>query len=211
MKTLGKIFYKYRSYTPLPFLIIMFLFADSNATSMVTGFIIAVIGESIRIWAVGYFGSVSRATTKFVDANLITQGPYSYLRNPLYFGNILIYLGLGIMSLSFFPYLQLIAVIYFSFQYYCIVISEEEYLSNKYNGLYETYKNNVKRFFPKKNILPFEICSNLSFNLTSGLKSEKRSLQAIIATVILLLILYLSDTTLPELFRKIYTQDVIAR
>ena len=211
MKTLGKIFYKYRSYTPLPFVFVMLLFVDSNATSMIIGFIIVMIGESIRIWAVGYFGSVSRATSQFVDASLITQGPYSYLRNPLYIGNIIIYLGLGIMSLSFFPYLQLIAIVYFSFQYYCIVISEEEYLSNKYNGLYDIYRKKVKRFFPRKNLLPFEISSTLPFNFYAGLKSEKRSLQALIVTAILLLIFYLSGTTLPDLFRIFYSQDVIAR
>ena len=211
MKTLGKIFYKYRSYTPLPFVFVMLLFVDSNATSMIIGFVIAMIGESIRIWAVGYFGSVSRATSQFVDASLITQGPYSYLRNPLYLGNIIIYLGLGIMSLSFFPYLQLIAIVYFSFQYYCIVISEEEYLSNKYNGSYDIYRKKVKRFFPGKNLLPFEINSTLPFNFYAGLKSEKRSLQALIVTAVLLLIFYLSGTTLPDLFRIFYTQDVIAK
>lgn len=211
MKALGKLFYKYRSYTPLPFVFVMLLFLGSNITSLIIGFIIAMTGESIRIWAVGYFGSVSRSTSQFVDASLITQGPYSYLRNPLYLGNIIIYLGLGIMSLSFFPYLQLIALVYFSFQYFCIVISEEEYLDKRFNGLYENYRKNVKRFFPRKNSIPFEISSTLSFNLFAGLKSEKRSLQALLATAILILIFYLSDTTLPDLFRIIYNQDVIAR
>jgi protein-S-isoprenylcysteine O-methyltransferase Ste14 len=200
MKTLGKLFYKYRSYTPLPFVFVMLLFVDSNITSLIVGFIIAMIGESIRIWAVGYFGSVSRATSQYVDASLITQGPYSYLRNPLYLGNIIIYLGLGIMSMSFFPYLQLFALVYFSFQYYCIVLSEEEYLSNKYNGLFENYRKNVKRFFPKKNSIPSEISSNLSFHLYAGLKSDKRSLQALLVTAILILIFYLFDISLPNLF-----------
>jgi protein-S-isoprenylcysteine O-methyltransferase Ste14 len=200
MKDLGKLFYKYRSYTPLPFVFVMLLFVDSNITILIIGFIIAMIGESIRIWAVGYFGSVSRATSQFVDASLITQGPYSYLRNPLYLGNIIIYLGLGIMSLSFFPYLQLFALVYFSFQYYCIVLSEEEYLSNKYNGLYENYRKKVKRFFPKKNLIPSEISSNLSFNLYAGFKSDKRSLQALLITAILILIFYLFDISLPDLF-----------
>jgi len=200
MKALGKIFYKYRSYTPLPFVFVMLLFVDSNIISLIIGFIITLIGELIRIWAVGYFGSVSRATSQYVDASLITQGPYSYLRNPLYLGNIIIYLGLGIMSMSFFPYLQLFALVYFSFQYYCIVLSEEEYLSNKYNGLYENYRKNVKRFLPKKNSIPTEINSNLSFNLYAGLKSDKRSFQALLVTAILIIIFYLFDISLPNLY-----------
>ena len=200
MKSLGKILYKYRSYTPIPFLLVMIIFAIPNNTSIIIGLTIAVLGESIRLWGVSYFGSVSRATSQFVEASLITQGPFSYLRNPLYLGNIIIYFGLGIMSLALFPYLQIFALIYFTFQYYCIIFNEEEYLYSKFQDTFTVYKSTVKRFLPKKNELPEEIKSKLSFNIKSGFKSEKRSLQAIVITILIILILHLSDLKLWKLF-----------
>jgi len=178
----------------------MIVFATPNITSIIIGLTIALIGESIRLWGVSYFGSVSRATTQFVEASLITQGPFSYLRNPLYIGNIMIYFGLGIMSLALFPYLQIFALIYFTFQYYCIIFNEEEYLYSKFQDAFTVYKSTVKRFLPQINSIPEEIRSKLSFNLRSGLKSEKRSLQAIVITILILLILYLLDLKLWILF-----------
>lgn len=211
MKALGKIFFKYRSYTPLPFIFVMILFVDSNITNIFIGLFIVTLGELIRIWAASYTGSEARTTYEFGGTNLVTQGPYSYLRNPMYLSNVIIYTGIGIMSSSLFPYLQIFALVFFTFQYYCIISSEEEYLDKRFNGLYDNYKKNVRRFFPKKNSIPFKLSSDLSFNLNAGLRSEKRSLQALIAIAILILFFYFFDTTLPDLFRAIYNQDIIAR
>lgn len=200
MKSLGKILFKYRSYTPIPFLFVMIVFAAPNIESIIIGLVIAIIGESIRLWGVSYFGSVSRATSQFVEASLITQGPFSYLRNPLYLGNIIIYFGLGIMSLSLFPYLQIFALIYFSFQYYCIIFNEEEYLYSKFPNAFTIYKSTVKRFLPQKNEIPEEIKSKLTFNLKDGLKSDKRSLQALVITILIILTIYFLDLKLWKLF-----------
>jgi hypothetical protein len=104
------------------------------------------------------------------------------------------------MSLALFPYLQIFALIYFTFQYYCIIFNEEEYLYSKFQDAFTVYKSTVKRFLPKKNELPEEIKSKLSFNIKSGLKSEKRSLQAIVITILIILILHLLDLKLWKLF-----------
>jgi predicted PurR-regulated permease PerM len=118
----------------------------------------------------------------------------------MYFGNIFIYIGFGVVSFSLFPYLQIIALIYFVLQYYCIVLNEEEYLNQQFNGFYEKYKRIVKRFFPKINTIPEDIHSRLSFNLSSGLKSEKRSIQAMVVTLMVIFLLYFSGFKLPSLF-----------
>ena len=76
--------FSYRSYTPIPFLIVMVIFANPTLLSLVVGFIIALVGELIRIWGVGYAGSETRTTGPVGGSKLVTNGPYAYVRNPLY-------------------------------------------------------------------------------------------------------------------------------
>ena len=98
------------------------------------------------------------------------------------------YAGIGIMSNALFPFLLILAVIYFTFQYYLIIFNEEGYLRITYKENFETYCNHIHRFFPYPKTLPVEIKSNLKFDLKDGLKSEKRSIQAaVIISIIILL------------------------
>lgn len=53
------------------------------------GFPFVMIGELLRCWAAGHLHKTVR---------LITSGPYSYTRNPLYLGRLLIFTGIAIMA-----------------------------------------------------------------------------------------------------------------
>ncbi|WP_337873151.1 isoprenylcysteine carboxylmethyltransferase family protein [Ignavibacterium sp.] len=193
MKKLAELFFRYRSYTPIPFLILMIIFENASVNSLIIGFIIAIIGEAIRLWGVSWAGSETRTTGKVGGTYLIISGPFAYVRNPLYVGNILIYLGLGIMSFALFPYLQIIALLFFIFQYYLIVKAEEEYLFNTFGGQYNIYFNNVPRFLPRLTAYRDESVEQPSFKIKEGLKSERRTLQALIVVSILIVIrFYLS-------------------
>lgn len=191
MKSLGSFFFKYRSYIPVPFLIVMVIFMKPTLMSIAGGFVVAALGEIIRIWAVSYAGSETRTTEGVGGTYLVTQGPYGVTRNPLYIGNILIYTGLGIMSYALFPYLQLFGLLFFTFQYYCIILAEEEFLAGKFLTKFETYKKNVNRFLPQFKELPPEIKSDLSKDISKGLRSERRSLQAIIITSVIIIGYYI--------------------
>ncbi|MBS1518701.1 MAG: isoprenylcysteine carboxylmethyltransferase family protein [Bacteroidetes bacterium] len=191
MKELGNIFFKYRSYIPLPFVFVMILFMKPTLASIIAGFLIALSGEIIRIWSVSFAGSETRTTSGVGGTYLVTQGPYSVIRNPLYAGNILIYLGIGIMSNALSPYLQIFAFIFFSFQYHCIVLAEEDFLQNKFRDIYPDYRKFVGRFFPKFRKVPAHILSGLELNVKNGFKSERRSLQAFLITSFIIIIYYL--------------------
>jgi protein-S-isoprenylcysteine O-methyltransferase Ste14 len=191
MKNIGKILFKYRSYTPLPFFFIMILFMKPNLYTLFSGFPVVLIGELIRIWAVSYAGSETRTTEGVGGSNLVTQGPFSIVRNPLYLGNVLIYTGLGIMSFALFPYIQILAFLYFTFQYFCIILNEEEYLKITFGEKFSLYLDSVNRFFPSINKIPGSIRSELKFDLKSGLKSEIRSLQSIFISIAIIVIYYI--------------------
>lgn len=187
---LGQFCFKNRSYTPIPFLVVLFLFGRPTIVTLVIGFIISTAGELLRIWAVSYAGSETR-TTKLGAAVLVTQGPYAYVRNPLYLGNLLIYFGVSIMANSLFPYLQVIGIIYFYAQYFFIIREEEEFLSTKFKDKYEEYARTVPRFIPK--LTPYDDSrqSKLKFDLKAGYKSEKRTFQALTSIMLMVLLIFI--------------------
>ena len=113
MSDLASKFFKYRSYTPIPFVLLMLFFINANIWSLIIGFGFALSGELIRLWGVSWAGSETRTTGSVGGTFLIVSGPFAHVRNPLYVGNIIMYFGLGIMSYALFPYLQIIALAFF--------------------------------------------------------------------------------------------------
>jgi len=194
-KSLSDLFFKYRSYTPLPFIVIMLIYENSNIWSLIGGFIIVIIGESIRLWGVSWAGSETRTTDKPGGSYLVISGPFAHLRNPLYLGNILIYAAIGIMSFAIFPYLQIFALAFFFVQYYFIIKSEEKFLIKEYGDQYKEYSASVRRFIPRISSYKVHGLKQPSFSLKSGLRSERRTLQAIsIITFTILLLWFIGRT-----------------
>lgn len=194
--TATKIF-KYRSYTPIPFVILMLIFENTTITSLMIGFIIAVVGEFVRFWGVSWAGSETRTTGGVGGTYLVISGPFAYVRNPLYVGNILMYFGLGIMSMALFPYLQIVAITFFIIQYNFIVKEEEGFLEKKFGNNYQKYLQNVPRFFPRVTKFKDNSIPQPNYKISAGLKSETRTLQAFAAIVFLILIKwYLSSNNI---------------
>ena len=180
--------FNYRSYTPIPFLMLMLMFAHPTTATFLIGLMIALLGEYLRLWGVAIAGSETRTTGPVGGTFLITKGPFAYVRNPLYLGNIVIYLGIGIMSNALFPWLTAVALVYFFFQYSSIVSLEEEYLSSTFGEEYRRYRSSVHRFVPR--VSPYEGGEHEQPGLDwhRGLRSERRTLQAVGSVVILLCI-----------------------
>jgi protein-S-isoprenylcysteine O-methyltransferase Ste14 len=188
--TIGKFLFKYRSYTPLVFIIPMLLFARPTVFTMVIGAILVAIGEALRFWGVSYAGSETRTTGNVGASSLVTQGPFAYVRNPLYIGNILMYFGISIMSNSLFPFLQIISILYFTFQYYFIIIEEEGFLMEKFTEKYNNYYKSVNRFLPKTTPYPQLTQSGLKQNIPAAYVSEKRTFQAVFISIIMIVLIY---------------------
>ncbi|MCC7158816.1 MAG: isoprenylcysteine carboxylmethyltransferase family protein [Ignavibacteria bacterium] len=188
--TLGQFFFKYRSYTPLVFIIPMLLYARPTIVTLIIGGVLVIIGEFIRFWGVSYAGSETRTTGKVGASNLVTQGPFAYVRNPLYIGNIFMYLGVSIMSNSLVPFLQVLSVVYFSFQYYFIIEEEEEFLKKEFKSKYDEYFSSVNRFLPKLSPYSEGKRSKLSQNISAAYVSEKRTFQAVFISMIMIVLIF---------------------
>lgn len=185
--------FEMRSYTPIPFILVMVYFAEPTLTTLGVGFLIALLGEAIRFWGVSICGSETRTTGVVGATNLITDGPFGHVRNPLYVGNILMYVGCGIMSNALSPYLALAAFIWFVIQYQLIVSREEEHLRTAFGAEYETYCNNVPRFIPRISRYVGEHSFHRGPDFSRGLQSETRTLQGFAAVILLILIRYFAQ------------------
>jgi len=179
-----------RSYTPLPFLVLMIIFAQPTPLSMAIGAIVVVAGEMMRFWGVAYAGSLTRVTGSVGAPELIVAGPFAYVRNPLYVGNITIYTGIGIMSNALWPWLVVTAFCWFVFQYIVIVNLEEGFLAKEFAN-YAEYRANVPRFIPR--LMPYRTPaqSNQRPDTAGALRSERRSLQAMSVAIPIIVTIWL--------------------
>lgn len=182
--------FKNRSYSPIPFLVLMLVFQQATPASLIAGFAVALLGEFFRFWGVAYAGSETRRTGEVGATYLVVSGAFAHLRNPLYLGNMLMYLGIGIMSYSLFPYLQIIALAFFMWQYYVIINEEEGFLVQKYGKAYEEYRAAVPKLIPSLKAYPNPGIEQPPFNPKAGLKSEMRTLQAFAFIILIVIVRY---------------------
>jgi protein-S-isoprenylcysteine O-methyltransferase Ste14 len=181
--------FKYRSYTPIPFLALLLFIAHPTILSFITGLVFVSLGEFFRIWGVSYAGSETRTTGPVGASVLVTSGPFNYVRNPLYLGNILMYTGFGIMANV--PMLALVGFIYFFFQYTLIVSLEEEHLTKKFLDEYVRYFQSVPRFIPMFKKYTGVTHPQPQIDWGKGLKSERRTLQAVCLVIVLIIIVWI--------------------
>lgn len=200
MLKLGEFLFKNRDYTPIPFILIMIYYAKADAQSLMYGTILVVLGELIRIIGVAHIGGVSRTKTYSTGQKLISSGPFSYVRNPLYIGNLFLSTGLTVVAnvSVFFP---LAFIVFFFLQYTPIINWEESNLKNVFGKEFETYLKSVPRWIPR--LTPgVDNSEKIKGEFKIAIVSEKNTLSA--AIVIYLIILWRSGwfDNLAQLFQS---------
>lgn len=179
---LGEQLFKWRDYTPIPLILLLLIFGDPSTFSVTIGMISIIVGEFIRIYSVAFIGGVSRTRTSSTNQALVTEGPYSLVRNPLYVGNFFIVLGICLYGNE--TWLIVLATLAFAFQYWFIVKYEENLLGRKFPDTFGDYKKKVPAWIPKS--LPRLSILDNDVNLARALASEKRTLSAIVGILALL-------------------------
>lgn len=108
-------------------------------TLFLVGVVLVGIGVLGRAWSLLYIAGKKKI-------ELITQGPYSLCRNPLYFFSFLMALGAGLCTETFIiP--SLVACI-FLIIYMPTIKKEENFLRRKFKHEYESYAKVTPRFLP---------------------------------------------------------------
>jgi protein-S-isoprenylcysteine O-methyltransferase Ste14 len=143
----GALLFRNRSWLPVPFLLVALL-APGHPTlvNWLVGAIPIVIGEWIRLAGVAAAGTVTRRRSRDMQ-RLVTYGIFGWVRNPLYVGNFLIWMGFVIISgvLWFLP----VAIVLFAIEYTLIVAYEEGVLESIFGREYLDYKQTTPRWIPR--------------------------------------------------------------
>ncbi|MEB2847195.1 methyltransferase family protein [Endobacterium cereale] len=93
-----------------------------------------------RGWSLLYIGGRK-------NSELVTTGPYSISRNPLYFFSLLGIAGIGAQTGSVLSMLILVAVAWLAFD--MAMRGEDAYLGSRYGIGFDEYKASVPRLLPK--------------------------------------------------------------
>ena len=186
---IGGWLFRQRSWLPLPLVFALLLIpppesspASSAATLWVSGLAIVALGEGIRLWAVHHIGAISRTRSDRLGP-LVASGPFGYVRNPLYIGNILLWTGFSISARLL--WLTPIIVVLLALEYHAIVRWEEELLATRIGQPYVDYVAGVPRWLPSFRTRRMSEGTAV-FSWKQTLFSERGTLIAVVLGVLLL-------------------------
>ncbi|HET9939923.1 MAG TPA: isoprenylcysteine carboxylmethyltransferase family protein [Candidatus Eisenbacteria bacterium] len=111
------------------------------------GLSVAVAGQTLRAVVIGLAYIRRGGKGKKIHADrLVQDGIFAHSRNPLYVGNMMVFLGLFIVLNSTWGYL--VGVPFFYISYLSITLAEEEFLRKRFGEEYVDYCRRVNRFLP---------------------------------------------------------------
>ena len=123
------------------------LLGSDSSTRLVfaAGALLCVSTALLRTWASAYLQSNVVHDMKLHADTLVADGPYRFVRNPLYLGNLLLALGMGVMAsrLGF-----VVMVLGNLFVLYRLIGREEAQLLASQGESFRRYLNAVPRLVP---------------------------------------------------------------
>jgi len=143
----GATLFRNRSWLPVLFIAVPLLApGHMSAAGWILGTIVILAGEWVRLAGVAAAGTVTRRRSRTVQ-RLVTYGVFAWVRNPLYVGNFLIWMGFTIISgvYWFLP----IAIVIFAIEYSLIVRYEEGVLESIFGAEYLAYRQSTPRWVPR--------------------------------------------------------------
>jgi protein-S-isoprenylcysteine O-methyltransferase Ste14 len=191
----GRFLFRWRSYIPLLALpLFIVALKQSECLERILGestqsvweifcLSISLFGLLIRCLVAGCVprGTSGRKTSEQRAETLNTTGMYSIVRNPLYLGNFIIVVGILLFIQVW--WLVLMGIFCFLLYYERIIFTEEEFLREKFDGLFLEWSDRTPLWIPKfRNWQK----PNLPFSWKTALRKEYSSFFAIAASYTLL-------------------------
>lgn len=149
---LGGWLFKHRTALPVPLAVALLLIPPNwssfslSTSAALAGVPIIVAGECFRLWAVHHIGVISRTRSERLGP-LIDTGPFSIVRNPLYLGNTVLWIGFSVAARL--VWLTPFVVLLLALEYQAIVRWEERLLESRLGDRYRSYVARVPRWIPR--------------------------------------------------------------
>jgi protein-S-isoprenylcysteine O-methyltransferase Ste14 len=158
--SLGNVLFRFRSFTPVPVLVLLTWRlwtsrgqpgpggAEVDGLLNALGLLVALVGQALRFYTLGQVPEGTSGQGSELEAvTLNTRGPYAFVRNPLYVGNLGICLGLLLIAHDSWVYLG--GLLFFFGEYFFIIRAEEDFLRRTFGAPYEEFLAKVPRWVPR--------------------------------------------------------------
>ena len=104
-----------------------------------------IANAAVRTWGTAYLNPEVMVDMRLHTTRLVADGPYRYLRNPLYFGNILLAIGFGLMASRIGFFILVLGIFAFDYR---LILREEAAISATQGDSYRAYCAAVPRLLP---------------------------------------------------------------
>ncbi len=111
----------------------------TSAFLFLAGLTLVGIATAGRLWCALYISGHK-------NRELVTEGPYSMTRNPLYFFSLLGFAGIGFATET--VTFAIGSIVFFALVYPSVIAHEEHYLRTKFGQSFVAYCARTPRFFP---------------------------------------------------------------
>ena len=112
---------------------------------LAAGALVTALGALTRTWGTSYLKASVMSDSAVHSERLLADGPFRFVRNPLYFGSILVGLGVGLM-LNPLGWLWLVPAL--TIFYLRLIGLEESKLKAVHGESFDAYCRAVPRLFP---------------------------------------------------------------
>jgi protein-S-isoprenylcysteine O-methyltransferase Ste14 len=111
----------------------------------IAGYVIGVAGLALMAWALF---TLRRARTTVLPHHgvsvLVTNGPFRFRRNPIYLGEVMIFLGLAELTKS--VWLLILAPVFALLITWLAILPEERHLEARFGDAFRAYRARTRRW-----------------------------------------------------------------
>lgn len=160
--------------------VVLFFLAKPSPLWFLAGALITIGGEWLRLWAAGHLRK---------NKQLTTTGPYSYVKNPLYIGTLLITLGYSAMARN--PWIMAAGFAWFFISYAPYKKKQEhEKLVGSFGDAWLEYDKAVPDYLPRLSPYPGRGANRWSWDVVKE-NSEHETAAGVFIGLVLMLVLLL--------------------
>ena len=158
-----------------------------DKSAFVYGAPVAMFGELIQLWATSHLHKDTRFTI---------SGPYSHVRNPMYFGRF--FVGLGFFMITWNPYLIAGYVVLYAIYGHFRVRREERRLNEIFAPHYQHYCAQIRRWLPS--VRPYSRSESRRASWPQVCANHEQVV--LLGVIVVLTAVYLRIDRLPDFFLR---------